>query len=1288
MQQAKFTINGKAYQCSAVSSEQLPVDTSLNTFIRTRAHLTGTKWMCLEGGCGVCIVHIEGTHPVTRERTAFSVNSCLFSVFSCHGMDVRTVEGIGSKMAGYHPVQERLAQMNGTQCGFCSPAMVMSMYSLLEAKQGMVTMAEVEQALAGNICRCTGYRPILDAFKTFAVDTPSRVPRSSAIGGECGTDIEELPRSCKVPCASGSEAPCSARTCFDQSLSVRCPDNRQWYRVRTVDEVFEIVAPLEADSFMLVAGNTGHGVYRRSPTLRVFVDIRQVEELHNYWIGSSLIIGANVPLTEFIEILREAARKDRRFSYCKEVAQHVEEVAHPAVRNVGTIAGNLVLKYRHPEFPSDLFVLFEALGVEMTIVGAKGSIHKLLPERFLRFDLRKRIILNITLPALDPEVFVFRSYKVTPRAQNSKAYVNAGFLMRLCPRKVNVESARLCFGGIDAGFCHATTTEEFVKGKNLFNNIDLQEALATLNGELPFNEQLRLPSSSYRRQVAVGLLYRFVLQISPRDRRVANPLVRTGGNPLLRPLSHGIQSFDTYPSNWPLTQALPKLEAFHQTAGEAIYLDDLPPRPDELAAAFVLATKARCNITAIDASPALALAGVIGFYSFADLPGLNDFGALKGSTNSTYPFDNNPQIIFCEGRALYHGQPIGVVVANTFSRAQEAAKLVAISYGPPDGPILPTVADVMAVGATERIETVAPDVIGRNYHRAAVDRPGVRHLRGTYMFGSQAHFTTEPQACLCIPTEDGLDVYSATQSSHLVQLAVSKALVIPQSAVNVIVRPVGGSYGGKMTRAAMVACAAALATHKTKRPVRLIVPFETIMKAIGKRIGAHCEYSVHFDAQSGRIVKLQNVYTQDFGCSNYESMAMMFREAFKNCYNDKESWRLQLNGAITDAPSNTSFRAPGTAESIATIETIMEHVAFTAELDPLAVRLANMDPASRMASLLPTFHRDVDFQVRKAAIDRYNETNRWKKRGIAIVPTAHPIGYFGGMNAWVSIYHVDGSVAITHGGVEIGQGINTKVAQVAAHTLAIPMSMIKMKPHSTLTSPNSFTTGGSIGTDLVTYSVKRACEMLLERIRPVRDENRTASWEATVQTCYQRGIDLTASYFVRRMDIQPYTVWALCCVEIELDLLTGQVQLPRVDILEDTGESMNPLLDIGQIEGAFMMALGLHLMEELQYDRGTGELLTCYTRNYKPPTARDIPIDFRVRLLQKSSNPAGVLRSKTTGEPAYNLGVTVAFALRYALWAARRDAGLSREWLDLGTSMTVEKILALTGNTIDQFVLH
>ncbi|XP_050079113.1 uncharacterized protein LOC126565956 [Anopheles maculipalpis] len=1283
----KFTINGKLYQ---VSPDQLPIDTTLNTFIRTKAHLTGTKFMCLEGGCGVCIVNVVDTHPVTKQRITFSVNSCLFSVFSCHGMDILTVEGIGSKATGYHPVQERLAQFNGTQCGYCSPGMVMSMYSLLEANNGNVTMEDVEKGLAGNICRCTGYRPILDAFKSFAIDAPPEDQLARrALGIVCQPDIEDLPRAN----CTGCERDCSAKSCFDETVELQfVPSDRRWFRVRTVDEIFDILREENAGvgAYILVSGNTGHGVYRRRKDLRLFIDVRNVEELRNYWIGSSVIIGANVTLSELIEILREAARTDRRFTYCVELARHVEEIAHPAVRHVGTIAGNLTLKHRHPEFPSDLYVLFEAIGVEMTIASPSGAMEKLLPAQFLSFNMHRRVLLNVTLPPLDSDRCVFRTYKVAARAQNASAHVNAAFLLRLCVRKINVEQAHLCFGGIGPKFSRASRTEQYLEGKNPFNNVILQETLAVLNAELAGGQTEPTPDASYRRQVAVGLLYRFVLHIAPRDRRIANPIVRSGGSAIPRPLSTGAQSFDTYPSNWPLTQALPKLEAFQQTAGEAVYVNDLPSRPDELHATFVLATVARRQILSLDPSAALAVPGVVAFYSAKDIPGQNDFASLKGGINSPFPFRNVREEILCSGKVLYHGQPIGIVVAETFELATEAATLVNVSYGESDGePILPTIEDVFAHGyTTNRFLTLEPDVVGRSYNRPG-STSGTVKISGRCHFRSQAHFTLEPQTCLCIPSEDGtgMEVYSATQSSHMVQVAIAKSLQLRQSSIHVIVRPVGGSYGAKLSRGAWVASACALAAYRSRRPVRMVLPFETTMQAIGKRIGGHCEYEVDVRPADGRIVRLSNTYHEDLGASQYEAMTMLFREAFRNCYSD-DSWRLRLRGVLSDSPSTTWLRSPGTAESIATIETIMEHVAFVTGLSPQVVRLANMEPGSSIATLLPTFYEQVDFKVRKAAVDRYNETNRWKKRGIAIVPMGHPIRYFGGMNAWVSIYHVDGSVAVTIGSPEIGQGVNTKVAQVVAHTLGIPLALVKVKAHTSNGSPNAFIEGGSISTDLVAYSARRACETLLERIRPVRDDNRTAPWEAIVQTCYQRRIDLSASYNAKRADLRGYTVWALCAVELEIDVLTGQVQPIRVDILEDTGESMNPLLDIGQIEGAFVMALGYHLLEELRYDRGTGALTNFRTWNYKPPSAKDIPQDMRVRLLQKSSNPAGVLRSKATGEPAYNLGITVQFALRYAIAAARRDAGLPSEWFELATSLTPDKILALTGTTIDQFVLH
>lgn len=224
-------------------------------------------------------------------------------------------------------------------------------------------------------------------------------------------------------------------------------------------------------------------------------------------------------------------------------------------------------------------------------------------------------------------------------------------------------------------------------------------------------------------------------------------------------------------------------------------------------------------------------------------------------------------------------------------------------------------------------------------------------------------------------------------------------------------------------------------------------------------------------------------------------------------------------------------------------------------------------------------------------------------------------------------------------------------------------------------------------TETVSYAVKRACELILERMQPVKAENKDDSWEALVEKCHTKSIDLCATYMFKASDLVPYIIWGLSCSEVEVDVLTGNVQLRRVDILEDVGESLSPGIDVGQIEGSFVMGLGYYLTEALVFDPKDGALLTNRTWTYKPPGAKDIPVDFRVRFLQGSSNQTGVLRSKATGEPAMNMTISIIFALRQALMAARKDAGLAREWIALGAPSTPDQILALAGNSIEQFKL-
>lgn len=240
----------------------------------------------------------------------------------------------------------------------------------------------------------------------------------------------------------------------------------------------------------------------------------------------------------------------------------------------------------------------------------------------------------------------------------------------------------------------------------------------------------------------------------------------------------------------------------------------------------------------------------------------------------------------------------------------------------------------------------------------------------------------------------------------------------------------------------------------------------------------------------------------------------------------------------------------------------------------------------------------------------------------------YPQPYFGMIPALVAIYSEDGTVVVSHGGIECGQGIHTKVAQVVAHCLNIPLSFVSVKRMDNVAGANSFCTGGSIASEAVCFAVKKSCETLLERMQPVREELGDPEWKELIRASYNKLIDLTCQSTYNQNEVEPYIIWGCSCAEIEIDILTGNLQLKRVDILEDTGESMSPGIDIGQVEGAFVMGIGYWLTESIVYGPDKGELLTNRTWTYKPPGAKDIPIDFRVTFLRNSSNSGGVLRSK------------------------------------------------------------
>ncbi|KAJ6642124.1 Indole-3-acetaldehyde oxidase [Pseudolycoriella hygida] len=1260
-----FSINGTLYE---VDSSVVPLDTNLNTFIRTNAELSGTKFMCSEGGCGACIVNVNAIHPVTKESKSWAVNSCLTPVFSCHGYDITTVEGIGNQANGFHKIQQRLAYLNGTQCGYCTPGMVMNMYSLLESKNGKVSMEEVENSFGGNICRCTGYRPILDAFKSFAYDADKKLI-------EACRDIEDLTKTCPKtgsPCAGL----CSKNP---EAMNISFVDNKQWYQITDLAQLFQIFENIKDTPYMLVAGNTAHGVYRRNENIDVFIDITRVAALQTHSIGTSVTLGGNVSLTETMEVLKKASMRSG-FHYLKHFVDHIDLIANVPVRNSGTIAGNLSIKHQHIEFPSDVFIILEAVGAKLTIAESNSTQSVVSVTDYLSLEMTGKIILNVILPALDQREFTFRSYKIMPRAQNAHAYVNAAFLLKMSGGKVS--SARICFGGISPTFIHATSTENLLIGKDIHTNDVLKDALTCLSSEL--NPDWILPDASpeYRRELAVALFYKFVISTCPSY--IVKPEYVSGAGILKRPISSGRQEYDSFKSRYPLTENVPKYEGLVQCSGELEYINDFPPMKNELWAAFVQATEVHTTVESVDLSDAFSIPGVRHYFCAKDIPGVNDFmpksivgGIGSNAVEEIFLGDNSP--------VLYNGQPIGVILADSFTLANRAAKKVKITYKLEEDakPIITTLHDAHELNAVDRYKPMPfCKLTATNTDN---DTSNAKKVVGSFDIGSQYHYTMEPQTTICRPSEDGIVVMSATQWVDITQVAVANCLNITSNKVNMVHRRIGGGYGAKSTRAGQVACASALACKLTNRPVRFVLTMEANMETVGKRIGLINEYDIDVD-EEGKIVKMSNVFSQDFGCSFNENVMFSTLGHMKNCY-ATDTWTVSSKMVHTNSPSHTYCRAPGSTEGVAMIENIMEHISRVTGKDPLSVRLANIPAEHKMRTILTDFIHDTDFYARKTEIDEFNLKNRWRKRGISIVPMDYHQPFFGMYPVSVTIYHDDGSVAISHGGIEMGQGINTKAAQVAAHLLQIPLSSVSIRRMDNVTGANGFVSAISIASESICMGVKKACKELLERMKPVRDELNNPEWKQLVRESHRRNVDLSCRSVCRKGDIPEYSIYGCSCAEVEIDLLSGNVQLRRVDVLEDTGESMSPGIDIGQVEGSFVMGIGYWLTESVIYGKEKGELLTNRTWTYKPPGVKDIPVDFRIKFLKNSSNTTGVFRSKATGEPPLCMAVVVIFALRHALESARKDAGLSDEWFNLGAPSTPDILFMKAGNSIEDYKL-
>jgi xanthine dehydrogenase large subunit len=743
-----------------------------------------------------------------------------------------------------------------------------------------------------------------------------------------------------------------------------------------------------------------------------------------------------------------------------------------------------------------------------------------------------------------------------------------------------------------------------------------------------------------------------------------------------------------------------------QVAGAVHYIDDLPEVRGTLHAAPIMSSIAHGKLKGVDARAALAMPGVVDVILARDIPGDPMLAAFAGD-----------EPVFAMDTVQFVGQVVGVVIAKTTLQARHAARKVQL-----DIEALPAILSVKDALAAKSY--VLPPVHVRRGDAAIAMQRATHTLNGTLEVGGQEHFYLEGQIAYVLPMEQNQwTVYSSTQHPGEVQHWVAHALGIDNHAVRVECRRMGGGFGGKETQAGHLAVWAAVAAKKLGQAIKLRLDRDDDFMVTGKRHPFAYEYTAGFDDR-GRLTALQLMMAANCGFSADLSGPVADRAIFHsdNAYYlehvDIASYRCKTN-----TQSHTAFRGFGGPQGVILIEAIMGDIARHLHMDPLDVRLRNLysdepTPDGRakrdtthyqmrvedniLQPLITTLERSSNYRSRRAAIEAWNASSAVLKRGIAITPVKFGISFtatlFNQAGALVHVY-TDGSVQVNHGGTEMGQGLHTKVAQIVADELGIAFEKVLATASDTSKVANASATAASAGTDLNGRAAQFAARHVRDNLAAfvcgldgcgagairfaggrVHSPKTTRSFEEVVGLAYANRIQLWSDGFYRTPKIhydkttlsgRPfyYFAYGAACSEVAIDTLTGESKVLKVDILHDVGRSINPAIDIGQIEGGFVQGMGWLTTEQLVWN-DKGYLSTHAPSTYKIPTAGDVPQHFQVDLWPEANREDNVHGSKAVGEPPFMLAISVYEALRDAVAQAK------------GNSARVQLVAPATGENV------
>jgi len=1270
----EFVLNGRPVPLEGVSP-----NTTLLEFLRARG-LTGTKEGCAEGDCGACSVAIVES-DANGKPTYRAVNSCLMPICLLAGREVVSVEGVGCQ--GAHPVQRAMAEGFGSQCGYCTPGFICSLFEGYY-REDLRTEDDLDEQLSGNLCRCTGYRPIHDAaVEVFSSRRRGDESQTKAIGDDIFQQRLEQP-ALPLACARYQVA------------------GEKFFRPTSLAELLRLKS--ENPEARLIAGATELGLeitkrFKKFPVListEAVGELKALEATDNEWR-----IGAAVTLTEI---------KDRLGKEFPALNDMLRVFGSRQIRNRATMGGNIVTA--SPIGDSAPVLL--ALDAKIVIVGQASNLSpsKLRPENMEKGwkpVLRERtlpiggffvsyrktalqpdeILKTIIIPRGGPKAGLTRQcewFKVSKRREMDISTVAGCFTVDVDAQNI-VRHVRLAFGGVAAMPVRALKTEAALLGK-VWNEKTIREVTPILRTEFAPISDVR-GSAEFRRELIVSLLEKFFYQRADD--------ILPGDSNLKLKLPAGRR------------QHAPPHESAHKHAnGEAIYTDDFAARRNALEVWPVCAPHARARILRRDASTARAMPGVAAVLLAEDVPGLNDVGAIR-----------HDEILLADKEVFYHGQIVALVVGDSQEACREAAKKIVVEYE-----ALPPILKIEDAIAQNSFHT-EPNFIRRGHvQHALAESPLI--LEGEFSLEGQEHFYLEMQAAFAEQGEDGsMFVISSTQHPSEVQHIVAHLLHVPVNHVVVQSPRMGGGFGGKETQAATFAALAALAAAKTRRPVRVRVNRDLDMMLTGKRHPFLAKFKVGYNAQ-GDLLAAKIALISNGGWSLDLSMPVTDRAVFHldNAYYIPS---VEFSGQVakTNLASNTAFRGFGGPQGMLVIEEIIDRIARQLGKSPEEIRERNLYRGTgatntthygqeiednRIQRVWWELKQSSALETRRAEIAKWNSAHPQRKRGIAMTPVKFGISFtlthLNQAGALVLVYQ-DGTVQVNHGATEMGQGVHTNIAMVAAKELGVTLDKVRVMPTSTDKVPNTSATAASCGTDLNGMAVKNACEILRARLMPVAlklvgdevtrlhlEQNQkllTSSpteddlvfadgfvfhraapetkviFTQVVQQAYFQRVSLSSTGYYRTPEIhydrvkgqgRPFLYFTVgaAVTEVEVDGFTGMTQILHTDILHDAGDSINAGINLGQIEGGFVQGAGWLTCEELVWD-DKGMLLTHSPDTYKIPAVNDRPREFNVRFLENATQRLTIHGSKAVGEPPLMLAISVREAIRDAIAAFGKPGG-------------------------------